>query len=341
MNRPALHKLRFWLLLVAFGLVIGGLVLPRVKLTRDAYDVMAFVDITSSMNTRDLTLHGKPAGRLDVVKDRLHSFVTSLPCQSKFGLGIFTARRVFVLFEPVEVCENFASIDASITGLDWRMGWEGDSYITRGVHDAVPVALGLDTDLLFFTDGHEAPPLPWTGMQPFEGTPGEVVGLLVGVGGKSLVPIPKFDDEGNENGVLGQDEVLQENRSGVPPPDASSRPGWHPKWAPFGDVAVNRNEHLTSVKEDHLKTLASQTGLAYAYLTGANALREDFTTVARPRQVVVATDIRPYPAGLALLLLLILYGALPLRDHLAAWRTRDARPAGSRTPSVKLKEAHP
>jgi mxaL protein len=340
MNRPAFHELRFWLLVAALLLIVAGLALPRVKLTREAYDVMAFVDITSSMNTRDVSLDGKPASRLDLVKERLSGFVASLPCRSKFGLGIFTARRVFVLFEPVEVCENFAGIDAAISGLDWRMAWEGDSYITAGVHDAIPVAKGLDTDLVFFTDGHEAPPLPWTGMPPFEGKPGEVAGLLVGVGGKTLVPLQKFDDSGSEIGVLGVDDVLQENRSGQPPPDASSRPGWHPKWAPFGDMRANNNEHMTSVKEDHLKEVASQTGLAYAHLDGAGPLLRAFETVARPRAVVVAADIRPYPAALALLLLVLLYGALPLRDRLAARRVASAPQSRFHSANVKPKEAH-
>lgn len=337
MNRPAFHELRFWLLVAAFLLIIAGLSLPRVKLTRESYDVMAFVDITSSMNTRDLTLGGRPVSRLDAVKVQLDGFVAGLPCESKFGLGIFTARRVFVLFEPVEVCENFSSIDAAINGLDWRMGWEGDSYVTRGVYDAIPVAKGVGTDLLFFTDGHEAPPLPWTGMPPFEGKRGEVPGLLVGVGGKILVPLLKFDEEGREIGTLGVDDVLQENRSGAPPPDASSRPGWHPKWAPYGDVHINSNEHLTSVKEDHLKALAQQTGLAYAYLTSAGMLLRDFETVARPRPVVVATDIRPYPAALALILLVILFGVLPLRERMRAAR----KGFGSfQQPKLTIKEAH-
>lgn len=331
MNRPAFHELRFWLLVAALLLIVAGLLLPRVTLSRNAYDVMAFVDITSSMNTRDVSLYGGPVSRLELIKTRLKSFVESLPCQSKFGLGIFTGRRVFVLFEPIEVCENFSSIDASITGLDWRMAWEGDSYITTGVHDAIPVAQGLDADLLFFTDGHEAPPLPWTGMPDFEGKPGEVSGLLVGVGGNTLVPLLKFDDAGREIGVLSVDDVLQENRSGQPPPDASSRPGWHPKWAPYGDMRFNNNEHMTSVKEDHLKELASQTGLGYAHLSGAGALLRAFEAVARPRAVVVATDIRPYPAALALLLLIILYGVLPLRERVAG------RGQGSK---LKLKEAH-
>jgi mxaL protein len=340
MIRPAFRDLRFWLLVAAFLLVVAGLFLPRVKLTRNAYDALAIIDITSSMNVRDLTLGGKPASRLDVVKDRLRELVANLPCESRLGLGIFSERRVFVLFDPVETCENFSSIDASITGLDWRMAWEGDSRITGGIHDGIAAAKGLGVDLLFFTDGHEAPPLPWTGLPAFEGKPGETKGLIVGVGGKTLSPIPKYDDDGREIGTIGPDDVLQENRAGPPPPDAASRPGYHPKWAPFGDVQIDNNEHLSSVKEDHLRAVAAQTGLAYTTLDGASALLRAFEAAATPRKVVVATDVRPYPAALALLLLVILFGLLPLRDRLTA-RAPALRAAPKRQSKAKLEEVYP
>lgn len=86
--------------------MVVALFVPRIELTRSAYDVVAIVDVTGSMNVRDLTRAGKPVSRLDYIKVRLPEFVAELPCQSKFGLGIFSERRVFMLFEPVETCEN-------------------------------------------------------------------------------------------------------------------------------------------------------------------------------------------------------------------------------------------
>jgi mxaL protein len=337
MSYERLRDPRFWLLLAAFLLTAATLLLPRVELKGSAYDVIAFVDITGSMNTRDLEVAGKPVSRLDYVKERLPSFVAQLPCQSKFGLGIFSERRVFALFEPMEVCENFGSIDAAIGELNWRMAWEGDSHVASAIHDAVNYAKKLDADLLFFTDGHEAPPLPYTGIPPFEGKPGEVKGLIVGVGGTTLAPIPKFDLQGNEVGTYGEEDVLQENRTGVPPPDAESRPGYHPKWAPFGAMPRG-DEHMSSVKEEHLRALAAQTGLAYAHLDGAERLLRDFEAAADPRAVRVAADIRPYPAGLALLLLVILFGVLPLYERLrarpGALSALAARPARVHTKEV-------
>ncbi len=313
-RRPAFRDLRFWLIALTLVVVLASLLLPKVKLTRDAYDIMGFVDISMSMNTRDVDLYGQTVSRLDAIKTILPQFVAGLPCQSRFGLGIFSERRVFVLFRPMEVCENFASIDASIESFDWRMAWEADSYVTKGVHAAIELAGRLDASLMFFTDGHEAPPLPFTGMDPFEGEPGKVKGLLIGVGGRELTPIPKFDDDGNEIGVYGPEDVLQESRFGMAPPTARERPGYHPRNNPFGDMKEG-NEHLGQLKEEHLKALATQTGLDYAPMTTASELISGMERAAQPRQVVVATDIRPYPATLALLLLVLLYGVVPLKER--------------------------
>jgi mxaL protein len=338
MIRARLKDPRTWLLLSALALVVAALFLPRIKLTREAYDVIAIVDVTGSMNVRDLERDGKPVSRLDYIKERLPEFVAELPCQSKFGLGIFSERRVFILFEPVETCENFSSIDASIAELNWRMAWEGDSHVTEGVHDAIADAVGMNADLLFLTDGHEAPPLPYTGMPPFEGKKGEVKGLIVGVGGKSLSPIPKFDDAGREIGTYAEGDVLQESRAGLPPPGSENRPGYHPKWAPFGAMP-HGDEHLSSVKEEHLRAIAGQTGLSYAYFDGAEALVEAFEAAAKPREVVVATDIRPYPAGIALALLIMLYGALPLYEALRKAGYAFPRFASARPSHLNWKEA--
>jgi mxaL protein len=315
MSRARLKDSRTWLLLLALLLVVAALTLPRVELKGVAYDAVAVVDITRSMNTRDLEEGGKPVSRLDYVKERLSRFAALLPCQSKLGLGIFSERRVFILFDPVEVCANFASIDASIAALNWRMAWEGDSYVTNGIHDGIAYAKSLNADLLFFTDGHEAPPLPYTGMRAFEGKSGDVKGLIAGVGGKTLAPIPKYDQQGREIGVYAEEDVLQESRAGLPPPGSEKRPGYHPKWAPFGAMP-HGTEHLTSVKEEHLRAIAAQTGLAYTKLDGAEALLAAFEAAAHPREVRVAVDIRPYPAALALFLLLVLFGGLPLYERL-------------------------
>jgi mxaL protein len=326
--RERLEDARLWALLAAVALTCLAIVVPRVTLTRQVYDLVAVVDITASMNTRDMTVAGKPVSRLDAAKAALERLLADLPCQSRLGLGIFTERRSFLLFNPAEVCENFAPIETAIQELDWRMAWEGDSMVAKGFFDAVVMAEALKADLVFVTDGHEAPPLPGGGtlLPDFEGTPGKVKGLLLGIGGKEKVPLPKFDDEGNEVGTYAAEEVPQENRTGPPPPDAHLRPGYHPKWAPFGTDPPSGDEHLTSVRSEYLDTLAARIGFGHEDLVDGPDVLAAVSEHANTRPVAVAVDIRPVPAALALALLVGLYVA-PLLARLRMPRRRPSVPA--------------
>lgn len=308
--RLPLDDARFWALLAALLLTCLAMALPRVTLTRNVYDLVAIVDVTGSMNTRDMTDAGQPESRLDASKAALERLLAQLPCQSRLGLGIFTERRSFLLFNPVEVCDNFAPIETAIQNLDWRMAWEGDSMVTKGVYHAMTIAEDLKADLLFLTGGHEAPPEPrGVPLPEFEGTLGKVKGVVIGVGGKDKVPMPKYDDDGNEIGSYGPMDVPQENHSGPPPPDAHLRPGYHPKWAPFGSDAPQGDEHLSSVRSEHLAAIGAKTGLAHVDLIDNPNLLETIAGNARSRPVEVAVDVRPVPAALALALLVALYAA--------------------------------
>jgi mxaL protein len=312
MSWANLRDPRTWLVAGALALTVLALVVPRINLTHDAYDVLAVVDITTSMNTRDVKSGGKSVSRLDAAKASLRETLAKLPCGSRLGLGIFTERRSFLLFDPIETCENFAAIDEAMAMLDWRMAWEGDSYVSKGLYSGIEIAKSLKSDLIFITDGHEMPPLPFSGLSPFEGKPGDVGGLIVGIGSHTPTPLLKYDEEGREVGTYGAREVPQENRSGPPPPDAASRPGYHPKWAPFGNAVVNNHEHMAVVREAYLRQLAGITGLSYAYIGEAHDLTPSLVAAAHPRPLKVPTDVRPIPGALALALLTALYGLAAL-----------------------------
>lgn len=299
----------------AFACLLVATFVPHLAIRRSAYELLAAIDITSSMNARDYLLEGRPASRLEKVKHMLRDLLQRLPCGSRMGLAVFTERRTFLLFEPVEICRAFAPLDGTLEALDWRMAWEGDSRIAAGLYSAIDIAKGLGADLVFLTDGQEAPPLPHGGLPPFDGKPRDVRGVIVGVGGAALVPIPKFDANGREIGFYAMTDVPQENRSGPPPLGAEAREGYHPRNAPFGSAAAIGNEHLTSVREDHLRALAATTGLAYAPLGDAADLAGILVREAIPRPVVAPVDPAPVPAALGLLLLAVIYGALPLLNR--------------------------
>ncbi|MEZ0212136.1 MAG: vWA domain-containing protein [Xanthobacteraceae bacterium] len=297
---------RFWLLALALVSLLASFLAPRITRQREARDIVLVIDVTGSMNVRDAAPSGTPVSRLASAKEAGRALLAHLPCQSRLGLGIFTERRTFLLFEPAEVCENFAAIDGAIDGLDWRMAWEGDSYVARGVLSGLAIATDLHSDLVFLTDGHEAPPL--AGALPgFDGKPGEVAGVLVGVGSTEPSPIPKFNEDGREIGFYAESDVPQEDRSGPPPADAPSRAGWNPRNAPWGGEAASGTEHLSAVREAHLRALAGHTGLAYARLADPLAFAGLVEPTTRPRLVSVRTETAWLPAAVALAALVALY----------------------------------
>jgi len=340
MTFTALRDAKFWVLAGAFALVLAALFVPEIERQRQVYDLIAVVDITGSMNTRDSTVDGKPATRLEASRRVLQKLLTEVPCRSRLGLGVFTERRTFLLINPVEVCANFAALEGAIGGLDWRMAWEGDSYVTKGIYDAIAIAASLKSGLIFLTDGHEAPPLPASGVPEFEGKAGEVTGLVVGVGGKGMSPIPKYNDDGQEVGSWAATDVPHDNRVGAPPKGAENLPGYHPKWAPFGSAAPLGEEHLSSVRAEHLKAVAARTGLAYAEIAESPDLIGPLRPAARTRSIAIASDVSAFPAGLALALLAALYGLVPLFAFAHAFADAGPAPEGTftsnkRTPNMK------
>ncbi|HET6377239.1 MAG TPA: vWA domain-containing protein [Methylocella sp.] len=311
-------------------LLLGGAVLslsfalaaPKIGAAGHSYDLVAAVDITGSMNTRDYFFNGKPVSRLEFAKLALRDLIKTLPCQSRLGLAIFTERRSFLLFEPIGICDDFAPLDAAIDSLDWRMAWQGDSHISAGLFHAIRIARDLNSDLLFFTDGHEAPPLPWSGGPPFEGRRGEVAGLIIGTGGYALSPIPKFDDLGNGIGFYSAEDVPHENRFGLPPPGAENREGYNPRNAPFGSIAASGTEHLSSVREPYLKELANITGLTYYHLDKPSGLAPAVSAVATPRRRAGMVELTPWFIMSALACLFLLYAVMPLIEGLSSHRER-------------------
>lgn len=326
----ALRDPRLALLAAAAALLVVAALRPTLSVERPAWDVLAVVDITGSMNVRDMPGHGgaAPASRLEAVKAALVGLAGRLPCASRLGLAVFTERRPFLMIAPTPLCDGFDPLVAAIERLDWRMGWEGDSRVAVGLDRSLLLAADLGAGLVFLTDGQEAPPLRAGETPAFEAPRDRVRGILVGVGGDTLSPIPKFDEEGREIGFYGPDEVMQETRTGAPPADASSREGWHPRNAPWGAEAAAGTEHLSSVRMAHLERLAAATGLSVGRLGDAAALAAAIEAVVPPRPVTVAVGVAAVPAALALACILLAFLGPPLAGRLA--RTRASRvPASS------------
>ena len=80
MRVPAFRDAKFWVLVAALALVLAALFLPKVERARSVFDLVAVVDITGSMNVRDMLVRGRPATRLEASGITLKSRSSGFSC---------------------------------------------------------------------------------------------------------------------------------------------------------------------------------------------------------------------------------------------------------------------
>ena len=275
---------------VALVLLVIALVLPAVPLQHDTYESIVIFDITQSMDVEDYELGSRPTSRLAYAREAARRALRELPCGSRVGWGAFAGYRTLLLLAPVEVCENYGDLLASLAKVDGSMRWENASEITKGVYWSMRAAkeLGSGPNVIFVTDGQEAPPLDPTNILPmFDDLKiGQVHGWLLGAGGESLMPIPKTDDDGNREGFWRADQVLQ-------PGDLN--PGGQGRGS----------EHLSALRESHIQEIAHQVGFDYMRLGSTESIARAMLDKRFARRSQAATDLYWIPALMALLLLAV------------------------------------
>lgn len=302
-------------LLTAAALLAVTFTHPTLDLNRATYRYVFVFDITQSMNVVDMPRDAPSVSRLDYAKDAVIESLSGLPCGTEAGVALFSGHRAFLLVTPIEICANYSELSTIVRRIDWRMTWKARSEIAKGLHKSMNLLkqLPATTRLVFLTDGHEAPPINPELPPQYDGEAGDVAGLIVGVGGATPVPIPKFDDTGVQRGFWTADEVthidafsaMRNAREGI-------------------ESDVQGTEHLSSLRESYLEAIAQGTGLAYARLEQQSELVRAITAKQFSIEKVVTSDIRWLFAIAALILL-------------AAVLVRGARPAASsatrRTPA--------
>ncbi len=282
------HALAGAVLLLALALA-----LPPITLERPRVTYLVTFDLTQSMDVEDMVRDGRSLSRLDAARAAVRELLPRLPCGSRVGWAIFADYRTLPLMLPVEVCSHYEDLLAALDAIDGRMRWANASNIAKGVTWSIRTARNVDegTRVLFFTDGHEAPPMAGNTPPPMgDITAGEVGGLLIGVGGELPQPIPKTTREGQPAGHWAADEVVQR----------ADRP------------VGQSTEHLSELREDHLQAVAKLLGFGYRRLGSDAALVEAVLDPALARKQPTPTDLR-WVAALAALVLL-------------AWRHRPAWP---------------
>ncbi len=310
----------FIMLLLAAALVIVALTRPTALLPRNAFSYLFVLDITQSMNVQDAGDPKSPVRRIQWAQESLRRTLERLPCGSEAGLAIFTEYRALLLFAPVEVCEHFGTITTMLADMDWRLAWASRSEVAKGLYSSLLATrdLGEDVRLVFFTDGHEAPPLNPSIRPTFTGTPGEVNGAIIGVGGSTPRPIPRLNDKGDVIGYWAAHEVLQID----PFSRGRSSSVAGEQMTGIDTVALERRaatatEHLSTLREAYLKQLARETRLQYHRLESPQGLVEFLTQSQFARPTVAVTDLRWIPGTLAILAILLVYVA-PMRSLLTS-----------------------
>ncbi|PCJ30435.1 MAG: MxaL protein [Gammaproteobacteria bacterium] len=307
---------RLNLLIGSACLLLISIFIPTIKMASTSYDFVFIVDITRSMNTQDYTdNNGGAISRLDKVKQDMISAIQTLPCGSRVGLGLFTERSSALLFSPIEVCSNYSILEDSIQHIDWRMAWVADSNIGRGLYNILKQLKKdflLSSKLVFFTDGHESPPVNARYQADFADLTTEKLpaswraGLIVGVGNKALSRIPKYDQDGHQTGFYQVDDVPHASSFGLPE-DPSKIKGYIPRNGPWGTEKIVGTEHMSSLREEYLMNLAKAASLNYHRLTDKQLFSEALQTPAFTQSQQRDTSISWLPACLALLLLSYFY----------------------------------
>lgn len=267
-------------------LLAAAVALPPVTLQRPTYQYLIAFDVTQSMDVDDQTLDGAAVSRLAMARAAAREALRRLPCGSKVGWAVFADYRVMPLLLPIEVCANYDGLLASLERIDGRMRWANASNVGKGATWVIRNARAIDPDtrVVFFTDGHESPPLRSTTEQPpmQDITAGEIGGWLIGVGGDLPARIPRTDRDGQTLGWWGAADVVARTGPGTP---------------------GTAHEHLSELREAHLKGLATLTGLGYRRLSTPGGAADAMLDPALAQPQPVATDLRWIPALLGLALL--------------------------------------
>ncbi|MDH5357099.1 MAG: VWA domain-containing protein [Gammaproteobacteria bacterium] len=288
------------LMLLVLFLIMSALWFPRTDRTIKVMDLLFVLDITQSMDVVDVEKDSDTISRLTWAKDYTRQTLQTLPCGSHVGLAVFSESRSLILMNPVEVCDSYHDLTQMIDKINGPMAWALSSEISKAAFTAIDQAklMKPKPSVVFITDGHESPPLHKTLYPKYKGSAGQVSGVFVGVGGDKLVPIPKHDLDGNDVGFWQENEVLHQDVYAASRGDVSEELGG----------GVSRTEHLSSLKQSHIKQLATMLDFEYVISPSKpTSLINTLEQNSEHRDQNVSYDWSLWFAAIALFILVLLY----------------------------------
>jgi len=185
------------LLTIALVLLIAAALNPTIPLPRNVYSYILVADISQSMNVIDTRLNGIEISRMDYTKFILHRVVANMPCGTKVSVGLFAGATIAALFNPIEVCSNYDAIQDTIDHLEWRSAWSGNSRLRESLFMLSRVIRSFPepAQVVYFTDGEEAPKLGVFNTKDLTNFQGGNGWLFVGIGSEKGNAIPKLDEK--------------------------------------------------------------------------------------------------------------------------------------------------
>ncbi len=180
---------------------------PQTSLDTVVQDTLFVIDISESMNVQDVDYPRPRTARLTLAKEAVNQSMASLPCGSRVSIALFSGEEAVVLFEPLEVCRHFPAIEQVVSRLDTQMRWVGDSWVVRALNSAIKEAEKRALNVVMVTDADEMPHHAAPRITDLIAFQGKVKGVLWGVGGEALQPVPKLDGDGQIIGYWTPEEA--------------------------------------------------------------------------------------------------------------------------------------
>lgn len=310
------HRHDITLLLAALLLLILAIFNPKIPVKRDIYSYILVADISQSMNVVDKTLNGKPVSRVAYMQDMLHKLVGELPCGTNVSMSVFAGVSVAALYTPIEVCENFDAINDTIDHLDWRTAWSGNSRIRASMTNLARTIRSFPepAQVVFFTDGEEAPKLHVFNKENLTAFQGGEDWLLVGIGDDKGAPIPKFDEFNQLIGYWSNESfALQPGIAQISESNIGTR---------NDNVAGETGDrYLSKLDEEYLKELSKEVNGMYVRGDNVQSVLGAMKKQKPARRDKSGFEIRWILAGLAGFMFILAYTPKhPVQELKTQWR---------------------
>ncbi|MDR2219147.1 MAG: VWA domain-containing protein [Methylobacillus sp.] len=296
------HHRDFALLGGAGLLLLLALFRPTVQVQRDIYTYLLVVDITQSMNTVDMTLDGKPVSRNIYTRRLLHNLISGMPCGTRVSVALFAGTNAALQYSPIEVCANFNAIQDNIEHMEWRMAWSGNSRLRQAAQSIAHLTrtLGEPSQVVFFTDGEEAPRLHAFNTLDLSGFQEGKGWLIVGIGSEKGAPIPKYDENNKLLGYWSAESFqVQPGVAEISQQNFGARDS--------GVALLDSSRQYSKLDEEYLLKYAEEIGSSYVRGDGIARVQSAITSLKPARRDMAPMEIHRILAAIAGLLLIAAY----------------------------------